>query len=115
MTTLANRLSALDERSKAILDASQSGGLFAAQISAIDTLIKEIDDLPDLKLGGVADQLKEDNSVVIESNGKIRVIGFSEVFQIRESIAGPGGNAEDLGRTFAELVGERRGVKERRL
>lgn len=100
MTTLANRLSALDERSKAILDASQSGGLFAAQISAIDTLIKEIDDLPDLKLGGVADQLKGDNVVVVEANGKIRVVSFAEVFPMREGVGGPGAPKEDLGRTF---------------
>jgi len=100
LTELADRLSSVDEGSKAVLDAVSAGELFAANVEAIGKLIKETEVLPDLDLGSVADQLKQDNVVVIEANGKIRVVGFSEVFQMRQSIGGPGASKEDLGRTF---------------
>ncbi len=99
LTDLADRLSSVDEASRALLEASRGDGLLAAQVAAIDGLIKEIDDLPELKLGSVADELKEDNTVVVEANGKIRVIGFSDVFPMRQSIGGPD-SSEDVKRTF---------------
>ncbi|MBN2562285.1 MAG: hypothetical protein JXQ75_15275 [Phycisphaerae bacterium] len=97
---LADRLSSLDDGSRAMLDAARGGQLMSEKVAAIDTLVKEIEGLPELKLGSVADQLKQDNVVVIEANGKIRVVGFSEVFPMQESVGGPGAASEELGRTF---------------
>lgn len=100
LTALADRLSSLDEGSKALLDAAREGRLLSDKLSSIDAQIKEIEDLPELKLGTVADQLKEDNTVVVEASGRIRVVGFSEVFPVRESVGGRGAGSEELGRTF---------------
>ena len=100
LTDLADGLARMDAGSKAMLDASRGGKLFADKVTAISNLEKEIGALPELKLGGVADQLKQENTVVVEANKKIRVVGFSEIWPPRESMAGQSAKSEDLVRTF---------------
>ncbi|HVP13027.1 MAG TPA: hypothetical protein VMV94_17765 [Phycisphaerae bacterium] len=100
LSDLAARLSKVDPASKALLDLAKQGTLFGDKMAAIDALEKQIESLPELKLGSLADQLKEDNVIVVEAKGKIRVVPFAEVFPVRESIAGPTGHAEELGRSF---------------
>lgn len=95
---LASGLANLDAASKEMLDAARSKTLFAGRVEAIDQSIKQIDELPELKLGSVADQLKQPNIVVLETAGKIRVVDFSEVWPVRESITGA--RAADAPRTF---------------
>ncbi len=97
---LADRLASVDEGSRALLDEARDGALLAEKVAAIDALAQEAEDLPELTLSSVADQLKEDNVVVVEANGKLRVVGFAEVFPVRESVAGPGASSEELDRTF---------------
>jgi hypothetical protein len=97
---LADRLASVDQASQALLDEARDGSLLADQVAAIDALAKETEDLPELTLGSVADQLKEDNVVVVEANRKLRVVSFAEVFPVRESVAGPGASSEELDRTF---------------
>jgi hypothetical protein len=100
LSDLAERLSKVDAGSKALLDLSRQGALFSGKMAAIDALEKQIEALPELKLGSLADQLKEDNVIVVEAKGKIRVVPFAEVFPVRESVGGPGGHTEELGRSF---------------
>lgn len=100
LTGLADNLSRLDPASKALLDAVKQTPPFAQRLVAIEALDKQLGELPELKLGSLADQLKEDNVIVVEAKGKIRVLGFSEVFPIRESVVGAGTHAEELGRSF---------------
>jgi hypothetical protein len=100
LSGLADRLSKLDEGSKKLLDAARQGPLFGARLAAIEAVEKPIEALPELKLGSLADQLKEDNLVVVEAKGKIRVVSFAEVFPVRESVGGPGARGDELGRTF---------------
>lgn len=100
LTELAARLSNLDAGSKAILDGARSGTLFADRIKAVAELAKQIDALPELKLGSIADQLKEDNTVVVQANNKIRTVAFNEMFPVRESVGGPGAKADEAARTF---------------
>jgi hypothetical protein len=100
LTELARRLSNLDPGSKAVLDAAKAGNLFGERIVAIDSLVKQVDGLPELKLGSVADRLKEDNAVVIEAAGKIRVVAFNDVWPVRESVGGPSSRSEEPQRTF---------------
>jgi len=97
---LADRLASVDDASKTMLDAAKDGALFAENLAAIEANEKQLGDLPEPKLGGIADQLKEDNTVVVEMGGRIRVVSFSEVFPPRESVGGPGSEQEDLGRSF---------------
>jgi hypothetical protein len=100
LTELADRLSRIDAESKAILDSARSGKLFEDKIAAIDSLDKQITALPELKLGSIADRLKEENTVVVEANSKIRVVGFNEVFPVRESVGGPSAKQEEAARSF---------------
>lgn len=101
LTTVANRLSKMDQASQAIVQAARGGAFLAAKAKAIDAAVKQFEGLPELKLASVADQLKEDNVIVVEAKDKIRVVAFNEVFPMRESVAGPGGGKnEELGRTF---------------
>ncbi len=97
---LAERLAQVDEASKALLAASRNKGYLAEKAAAVEEVAKALEDLPELKLGSVADQIKEQNVVVIEANGKIRVVGFSEVWPIRESVGGPAARSEEPARTF---------------
>jgi hypothetical protein len=100
LTGLADRLSRVDEGSKRLLDSVAQAAFLGDRTTAIDAMEKQIDGLPELKLGSVADQLKEDNVVVVEGKSKIRVLTFAEVFPLRDSVAGPGKHAEELGHTF---------------
>lgn len=97
---LADRLSRLDDASRQMLNGARQSAFLADKVAAIDAAEKLIDDLPELKLGSVADQLKEDNVIVVEAKDKIRVLTFPEVFPFRESVAGPGQHAEQLGHMF---------------
>ncbi|MEK6643833.1 MAG: hypothetical protein AABZ08_07980 [Planctomycetota bacterium] len=99
LSELSTKLFALDPESKALLDGARSGTLFQERIKAIADLDTKIAALPELKLGSVADRLKEENTVVVEAGGKIRVVGFNEVFPIRESVGG-GSSKEETSRSF---------------
>src|SRR5258708_39164215 len=54
-------------------------------------------DLPELKLGSIADSLKQKNSIVVQANGKVRVVSFTEAFPVRENM---GGRSEEAAHTF---------------
>ncbi|MFQ5502122.1 MAG: hypothetical protein ACE5EQ_07445 [Phycisphaerae bacterium] len=97
---LADRLASLDDASRLMIEAGRGGGLFKAQIDSLASIEQELTDLPELKLGSVADELKEDNSVVIELNGKIQVVGFESVWPPQERIPGARTSDEELPRTF---------------
>jgi hypothetical protein len=101
LTSLADRLSSLDDGSKQLVASARDGQFLKARIDALDALVKEIEALPELTQGSVADELREANAVVIEIGDKIRVVGFAAVWPVRESLAGPsGGGEEEMGRTF---------------
>lgn len=98
---LADHLSNMDEQSKALLEECRGGQLFKDLVASVTDLEKKFDDLPKLELGTVADQLKEENVVVVKMDNKVRVLTFNEVFPIRQSVAGPASsNEEELGRAF---------------
>jgi hypothetical protein len=100
LSELTDRLDRLDSESRQVLDAARGGNLLKDQIEAIAGIQKQFEDLPELKLGSVADELKQDNAVVVEVGDKIRVVGFGATWPLRESVSGPRGATEELGRTF---------------
>jgi len=100
LSELADRLGHLDPVSKQVLDAARGGNLLKEQIDAIVAVQKQLEGLPELKLGSVADELKQDNAVVVEVGNKIRVVGFGSVWPLRQSIAGARATTEEMGRTF---------------
>lgn len=85
---LSQRLARLDEPSKLLLAEARGANLFRDRIQAIEALEKQIKELPELKQGSVADQLKQRNQVVVEINNRVRVLSFDEVFTLRESVGG---------------------------
>jgi hypothetical protein len=97
LVELADRLAAVDEASNNMLELARQGQLFGDLAAKIGDLKKQFDELPELKLGSVADELREDNVVIIQATDRLRVIGFSEMFVPIESVRGPG---EEIGRTF---------------
>lgn len=98
---LADRLSNMDDGSRALLEECRGGELFKDLVASVTQLEKTFDELPTLELGSVADQLKEKNVVVVKVGSAVRVLTFAEVFPIRQSVAGPASNSEDeLGRAF---------------
>ncbi|MCZ6815327.1 MAG: hypothetical protein O7F76_01365, partial [Planctomycetota bacterium] len=80
---LADRLSNLDEQSKALLEECRGGELFKDLVASVTELETKFDELPALELGSVADQLKQKNVVVVKVGDKVRVLTFAEVFPIR--------------------------------
>lgn len=97
---LADGLSNLDDASRAILDAAEAGGLFKDRIAEIDAQQKAFDELPELKLGSAADELRKENVVVVEYGDKIRVVDYGEVWPVREPIPGMSDRDESTPRTF---------------
>ena len=87
LTSLANGLSKMDGESQALLDAAGSGGLFATTIASLETTKKQFDELPELTLGDIADKLREPNTIVVKYNKELRVIGFDEIWPIRQGPA----------------------------
>ena len=100
LTQLADRLASLDGGSNEILEASRGGQLFRPQIESINAVTKELEALPELKLGSVADQLQGENSIVVEANGKIRVIDFASAWPVRQNIINARASGADADRTF---------------
>ena len=100
LSELANKLGRLDPLSKEVLESARDGNLLKGQIEAIAAVQKQFEDLPELKLGSVADELKQDNAVVVEVGDRIRVVAFGSVWPLRQSIAGARATTEEMGRTF---------------
>ncbi|MBK8269333.1 MAG: hypothetical protein IPK83_13915 [Planctomycetes bacterium] len=100
LTELAIRLSNLDDPSSKFLAAARDNGLFRSQSEGVAKVEAELKDLPELKLGSVADKLSEENSVVIEVNKKIRVVDFASVWPVRESIPVGDADKKEEQRTF---------------
>ncbi len=98
LTSLAERLTKVDPKSKALLDESRDNGLFKDRIAAATALEEKIKKLPELKLSNVGDRIKEPNSVLIETGNKVRVLAFNDVFPIRNSIGA--GEDDEQRRTF---------------
>ena len=100
LSEMAKKLGRVDPASKHILEAARDGNLLKDQIEAIAAVQKQFEDLPELKLGSVADELKQDNAVVVEVGGRIRVVGFGSTWPLRQSIAGARATTEEMGRSF---------------
>ena len=100
LTSLANSLSRVDGFSEKLLSDSRAGGLFGTLVEDLTNVGTKFVDLPELKLADVADQLRENNAVVIECNNQLRVVGFDAVWPIRPSITGAPSEDDEEERTF---------------
>ncbi|MCG8403843.1 MAG: hypothetical protein MI923_01465 [Phycisphaerales bacterium] len=100
LTGLADGLSNLDDASKQLLEAARGGAFLQDQIASLDKVAKELEALPELKLGSVADQLKEDNAVLVEANGSIQVVDFLSVWPVREALTGSAPSDDEIAHTF---------------
>ena len=98
---LVESLSNVDPESARLLEACKGGQAFAAAIKGIDDLLGKVDKLPELKLGKIADEVKNDNIVVIEANKQAKVLTYDDVWPLREQInQGVGAATEDRPRSF---------------
>ncbi len=107
LSALADSLTNLDDGSRQMLEAARGGVLLKDQIASLETIEKELEALPELKMGTMADELKQDNVVVVETNdpdrpgtGKVRVLDFSSVWPVQESVGGRLAAGEAADRTF---------------
>ncbi len=110
----------IDEPSKQFLAKGASGELFSTevpatqpgekpttqsvidQIAAVNTKINE---LPKLELDEIADRMKEDNLVVIETDKTVRIVPFDEVWPAAAPDASPMG--EDKAKLHRVFDGDR--------
>ncbi len=99
LTGLADRLATIDDESKALLAASDQGGMFKPQLDEIDRVTKLFQDLPELKSGTTADDVQQKNSLVLAVGDKVRVVGFNAVWPVVESIVGRSPD-DEIVRTF---------------
>ncbi len=88
LASLADSLSSVDPASGSLLQDSREGGLFGKLVDDLNQLKAKFEDLPELKLADVADQLKDDNAVVIECGDQLRVVGFETIWPARPAIPG---------------------------
>lgn len=111
----------IDEPSKQFLAKGASGELFAAEVPAtqpggkpetksiidqITAVNSKINELPKLELDEIAERMKEDNLVVIETDKAVRVVPFDEVWPAAASDAGPQAGA-DKGKLHRVFDGDR--------
>jgi len=88
LASLADSLSSVDAASAGLLQDSREGGLFGKLVDDLNQVKAKFEDLPELKLADVADQLKDDNAVVIECGDQLRVVGFETIWPARPAIPG---------------------------
>lgn len=100
LAELATRLTRIDPGSKAILDASRDKSFLKTGTDAIEKLVTELNALPELKLGTIGEDIKEDNVVVVEASNKARVLKFDEIWPVRQLISDPGAAGEEPQRAF---------------
>lgn len=86
---LADHIGKVDPVSKTILDESRGNGFLKGSLAAIDKLLADVNALPELKLGTLADDIKDENAIVIEANKKVRVLKFDEVWPVKNMINDP--------------------------
>jgi len=77
---LRESLQSPDEASRAVLQQAKEHKWLADVVTKIDSLRKQVDDLPELKLGEIADKLEEPNVIVVETDDDVRVISFDDVW-----------------------------------
>lgn len=97
---LLKSLETVDPASAKILEQSRGGQLFGKQIAAIGDLLGRIDNLPELKLGQLAEELRRDNIIVVEANQQVRVLGFDDVWPVRDQLSSGMAMQEERPRTF---------------
>jgi hypothetical protein len=72
-----------------VIDEARGGNFMKGSIEGIDKLLEDMKALPDLKLTSIADDIREDNVIVVEANNKVRVIKFDDVWPIKTMISDP--------------------------
>ncbi|MDP7162023.1 MAG: hypothetical protein QF577_01940 [Phycisphaerae bacterium] len=77
-------LSEIDKPTEAICASAASGKLFAEIVTDAKRLLERADKLPELKADTLTEDLREDNIVIAEAGGKTEVIGFEEVWPLRQ-------------------------------
>lgn len=86
-------LGQIDDDTLGLLSSGEGGLGYQDLIDELDELVTQLDELKDLKLEDIADKLREDNVVVVETEGKARVLSFDDVWPMSISpwtaFAGP--------------------------
>jgi len=94
-------LGEIDKPTEAICALAASGKLFAEIVTDAKKLLERGDELPELKADTLTEDLREDNIVIAEAGGKTEVIGFEEVWPLRQRpMFGAAASSDAQGRTF---------------
>jgi hypothetical protein len=73
-------LAAPDARSQQIMRDASSDKMFERLVADVEALVKQANELPELKATSLAKELAGDNIVIVEAGEKIEVVGFDEVW-----------------------------------
>ncbi|MFO0973047.1 MAG: hypothetical protein U1A27_06375 [Phycisphaerae bacterium] len=96
---LAERITRVDPASAAVL-ASAKAGFLADVTQKVEKMLASITKLPALKLATVADDIKEENVIVVESNDRVRVLKFDQVWPVRVAISDAASAGDEQNRVF---------------
>lgn len=80
LVSLQEDFAQIDDASRVLLSAEHYESQFKPQIDALGELATQIDELPELRIGELGDQLRQDNVIVVEANGKAKVVTFDETW-----------------------------------
>lgn len=96
----------IDKTSRDFLARSSSGEFFKETLDKLGELSTKIEELPELKLDDVADELRNDNIVVIETDTEVKVLPFDDVWPQADPYAGRIGMGADEGEQRRVFVGD---------
>lgn len=96
LSRLKDDFARVDPESTNLLSEAYYDTQFKPHLEALDELNKKIDELPKLETGELAEQLREDNVVVVEADGKAAAVAFDEMWPL----AGMGASTDEPRRVF---------------
>jgi len=71
-----------DAKSRRIMQDASTDRLFDGLIARLEALVKQADDLPELKATSLTKDLAGDNIVIVEAGDKTEVVGFDEIWPL---------------------------------
>jgi len=96
----------IDSASRDFLKRSSGGEFFKETLDKLSDLSTKIEELPELELDDVADELRNDNIVVIETDTDVKVIPFDDVWPQADPYAGRRSMGADEGEQRRMFVGD---------
>ncbi|MCZ6539388.1 MAG: hypothetical protein O6922_06140, partial [Chloroflexi bacterium] len=97
---LPGDLAGVDAATRDLLNAGGLTSTLSDLSERLDENIKQIEELPELKLGTVGRDLTQENTIVVEAGNKVKVIRFDDAWPIEHEDVSIPGRRGDIHRAF---------------